>query len=130
MRSDQSGYEVSVPLASQPIPEVSPEDVERVVQRDYVVPEVAAARLQLERYGTESWQRAADRVRLAALKLAAGDLRRLETAIDTACADYRDVIGPAEYPRYLAQSVQDLDDTRKQQIFDADWDEYQQWLKA
>ncbi len=116
-------------MASQPTPEVSPEDVERVVQRDFASTEVAAAVSQLERYGAESWQRAVDRVRLAALKLAAGDLRRLKTEMDTACADYRDVIGPAEYPRYLAQYDRDLDEERRQQIFDADFEEYQRWLK-
>ncbi len=117
-------------MASQPTPEVSSEDVERVLQRDFASAELASAMAQLDRYGSESWQREVDRVRLAALKLAGGDLRRLAVEIDTACDDYRDVLGPAEYPRYLAQYEKDLDDDRKQQIIDADWQAYQQWLKA
>ena len=117
-------------MVSQPTPEISPEDVERILHRDYAAEEVAAARLQLERYGSESWQHATDRVRLAALKLADGDLRRLRTEIDTACVDYRDVIGPAEYPRYLARGGPGLDDATRREIFDADWEEYQQWLRA
>ncbi len=117
-------------MVSQPVPETKPEDVERVVRRDFATTEVAAAISQLERYGVESWQRSADRVRLAALKLSGGDLQRLQTAIDTACADYRDVIGPAEYPRYLDQYDADLDDAARQEIFTADWEEYQRWLQA
>ena len=50
--------------------------------------------------------------------------------METACDDFRDVLAPAEYPRYLAQYDRSLSDERKRQIIDADWQAYQQWLKA
>ena len=40
------------------------------------------------------------RVQLAVLKLAAGRLDELRREIETARRDYRDVLAPAEYPRY------------------------------
>ena len=64
------------------------------------------------------------------LKLSGGDLRRLAAQVDNACADYRDVLGPAEFPRYLQQRPQDMGDGDRRQLIDADWQEYQQWLKA
>ena len=115
-------------MASQPVPEVTPEDVERIVRRDYASADSAAAMALLERYGEESWHREIDRVRLAALKLAAGDLARLSAQVDSACGDYRDVLGAAEFPRYLDRYDKNLDDEHKREIIDADWKEYQQWL--
>lgn len=54
----------------------------------------------LDEYGTENWQRETHRVLLAALKLAAGNIKRLRYEIEGAKRDYRDVLGPAEYPGY------------------------------
>lgn len=73
-------------------------NVERVVRRDFPpdrVPEVLAI---LNEYGTESWHYEVDRVRLAALKIAAGSLEELRIQIKIAKTDYRDVLAPAENP--------------------------------
>src|SRR6266404_4991616 len=73
-------------------------DVERVVRRDFPpdrVPDVLAI---LNEYGTERWHHEPDRVRLAALKIAAGRLEELRIQIKIAKTDYRDVLAPAENP--------------------------------
>lgn len=71
-------------MASQPTPTVTARDVDRVVARDFSpgsAPEVAAI---LAEYGMEDWHGEKDRVRLAVLKLAGGNIDRLRVAIETA----------------------------------------------
>jgi len=84
----------------------------------------------LDEYGVESWHRARDRVHLAALKLAAGSVERLRSQVEEAKRDYRDVVGPAEYPGYMRRwfRIQGLPPEEQQQIIGADWCQYQEWL--
>jgi len=115
---------------SQPTPKVSSADVERIVRRDFGSDSRRALDI-LSEYGKEDWHRETERVRLAALKLAAGDLRRLRSEIETASQDYRDVLASAEYPaysRYVHPSA-GLPETDRQIIIDADWRQYCEWLE-
>ena len=49
-------------------------------------------------YGTEPHEREVERVRLAILKISAGDARKLEEHVATAKKDYRDVLFWADHP--------------------------------
>jgi hypothetical protein len=119
------------PMTEQPIPTVTGADVERVVRRDFLPDQVSEVLALLDEYGAEPWQRESHRVRLAALKLAAGSLERLRYEIESAKCDYRDVLGPAEYPGYGERMfrIQELPQGEEQRIIDADWAQYQEWLK-
>jgi hypothetical protein len=101
--------------------------VERVVRRDFSAERFADVMAMLNEYGAEDWQREADRVRLAVLKLAAGSLERLRYEIEGAKRDYRDVLAPAEYPGYCKR-VRRPPPEEEQRIIDADWRQYQDWL--
>jgi hypothetical protein len=75
---------------------------------------------------------ASDLVCNAALKLANGDLEALGTHINIAVQDFRDLLGPAEYPEYskkIAGRVQKLPVEDEQRIIDSDWKQYQDWLR-
>lgn len=85
----------------QPVPNVAPGEVERIVARDFAPREREAVMRLLCEYGTEPWHREQDRVRLAILKLAAGRLDKLRAHLETAKKDFRDVIAYAEYPAYM-----------------------------
>ena len=117
-------------MTRQPTPNVTSADVERVVRRDFPVERVAEVLAMLGEYGTESCQRETHRVRLAALKLAAGNIERLRYEIEGAKCDYRDVLGPAEYPGYCKRVPRAgaLPPEEEQRIIDADWKQYQDWL--
>jgi len=119
-------------MTKQPTPNVTSADVERVVRRDFPAERFAEVMSMLSEYGAdESWQREADRVRLAALKLAGGSIERLRYEIEGAKRDYRDVLGTGEYPGYgkRARGRKKLPPEEEQRIIDADWKEYQDWLK-
>jgi hypothetical protein len=117
--------------ANQPIPGVTRKDIERVVSRDFPVSQSERVFSILAQYGAENWHREPERVRIAALKLAGGNLERLIRAIATAHADYRDVLAQAEYPAYL-QSVDpssSISSDQRQQISDADWKQFREWFE-
>ncbi len=117
-------------MATQPTPNVTSADVERVVRRDFPTERVSEVLAMLNEYGTESWQREPHRVRLAVLKLADGNLERLRYQIKGAKCDYRDVLAPAEYPGYCkrVRGPGALPSDEEQKMIDADWRQYQNWL--
>ena len=110
----------------QPTPSVTPSDVERIVRRDFTPEEFDAVMGILKEYGREKWQREIPRVQLAVLKLANGSLTRLRRSIEVAKSDYRDVLGPAEYPNY---GKMDLRAQELERIIDSDWNQYNAWLR-
>ena len=117
-------------MTKQPTPDVTSADVERIVRRDFPAHRVAEVFAMLDEYGVEDWHREPHRVRLAALKLAAGNIEQLRNEIEGAKRDYRDVLGPAEYPAYGKRlfRIKELPQDEQQRIIDADWRQYQDWL--
>ena len=115
---------------NQPIPEVTENDVIRIVKRDFSNKQFDAVMSILNEYGLESWQRGVNRVRLAVLKLAGGDLPALRCEIDVAKSDYRDVLAYAEYPGYMQKVSPSarLAEVERERIIRADWAQYQSWL--
>ncbi|KPJ77660.1 MAG: hypothetical protein AMJ54_07220 [Deltaproteobacteria bacterium SG8_13] len=86
----------------------------------------------LNEYGTAGFQRGVNRVRLAVLKLAAGDLGALCREIDVAKKDYHDVLASAEYPGYMQKipPSADLAEAERERIIRADWTQDQTWLNG
>jgi len=117
-------------MTKQPTPEVTDEDVARIVYRDFVESEVEEVLSLLDEYGIEERHREHARVRLAALKLANGSINRLRSAIENAKCDYRDTLGPAEYSGYLKHFNNKMTEAEKREIIDSDWKKYQEWLRS
>jgi hypothetical protein len=117
-------------VTAQPTPTVTSEDVERIVQRDFPADKVPEAAAILDQYGKESWHREVHRVRVAALKLAEGNIERLRCEIEGAKRDYRDVLAAAEYPGYFKRvpGPGKLPADQEKRIIDADWKQYQDWF--
>ncbi len=116
---------------SQPIPQVTFDDVERIVRRDFTADEYATVTAMLNEYGMNMTQTGAARVRLAALKVANGSVQKLRSCIDSAKRDYRDALVAAEYPAYFMIGFrgQKLPENEQRRIIDEDWRQYQEWLK-
>jgi hypothetical protein len=112
----------------QPIPDVTPDDVERVVRRDFPEEQFDSVMVVVNGYLSK---RERSRVQLASLKLANGDLDALRKHIATALEDFRDILAPAEYPEYSKHGfrVRELDPKEQQRIIASDWEQYEAWLK-
>jgi hypothetical protein len=115
----------------QPTPDVTAADVERIVRRDYPPSQQDNALAMLREYGDEGSQRGAARVQLAVLKLANKNLKQLRYWIEQAKLDYRDVLCPAEYPKYGRWGgVDTASEEERRKVIDSDWAQYERWLKG
>lgn len=121
----------SGPAPVQPVPHVTAADIERVIHRDFPEAKVEDVLAILAEYGTEIWHKEKERVRLAALKLANGSMQELRRAIDRAKLDYRDVLAPAEYPKFMQKGLRfrRLRSRDRELIYTDDWQQYERWLK-
>ena len=80
------------------VPELTQEDVERVVRRDYPPDMFGHIMNLLEDYGDKGGQPESLRTRLAILKLANGDYRKIGVYLDLAMYDFREVLSKVQYP--------------------------------
>ena len=115
----------------QPVPNVSRADVERIVKRDFASADVSIALAILnECRKCHTGGDSPARVQLAVLKLAGGDVSMLRRGIEIAKSDYRDVLAPAEYPRYCREiGFDDVSDSVLRDVIDEDWQQYENWLR-
>ncbi|MBZ5530653.1 MAG: hypothetical protein LAO20_04410 [Acidobacteriia bacterium] len=113
------------------MPNVTPNDVERIVRREFQEEQFVTVMAILGRYGTEKHHREASRVQLAALKLASGSVDDLQSNIESATRDYRDILAYAEYPEYFKKGfrVAELPAEEQRRIIDSDWRQYDGWLR-
>ena len=109
----------------QPHGTYTEDDLRRVIVRDFGESALPSVMKLLLRYREEDGQREMLRVRMACLKLANGNLQALEREVAAACADYRDVLGPAEYPTYGRAKTE----AEKDRAIERDWAQLQAWLK-
>jgi hypothetical protein len=116
----------------QRIPDITAEDIERIIRRDFAEDDFDFVVATLSEYGTEGADSGHHRVRMAVLKLANGKLNILRREVETAKHDYRDVLAYAEYPNYTrhVSPGRKLDDSERQRIMALDWQQYQNWLNG
>ena len=112
----------------QPTPEVSFEDVERVVARDFP----AAEHEEIHALIREVEVREKPRVVLACLKNAGGDLARLRNELGNAAGYWREIISKAEYPNYEKKMfrIDRLSEVEIQHLYESDRAQYQEWLHS
>jgi hypothetical protein len=119
-------------MLHQPVPNVTSNDVERIARRDYSEMQFDSVTAVLKGYEkSASRRRERPRVQLAALKLANGDVQALRNYVNMAIQDFRDVLGPAEYPEYSKKGALrgQLPVAEARRIIDSDWKQYEEWLR-
>ncbi len=110
---------------SQPVPIIEPDDVTRLLTREFGESAAAARAILGALSGTHPG--AVARVSAAAIKLSGGDLEQLRSAVALGLADWRDVLSAAEYPRYM-QLPDDPSPADRAAAIDEDGAEYRAWL--
>ena len=128
-RSRETASSAATPMTAQPCPKITKDDVQRIIRRDFGTDQVERVNAILGRYGQKDFHCEPDRVHLAILKMAQGDIEKVESCTTTACSDYRDVLVAAEYRRYAdltwpGRSTPALE----QKATEEDRVEYQAWL--
>jgi hypothetical protein len=114
-------------VVHQPVPQVTLDDLDRIVRRDFPSEQHGQVVNVLSRYGRGDAGH--NRVCAAALKLADGDIERLEHYIDWARnSDHRDIMAWAEYPGYMDRPLGFEDAAEKRAIVEADWRQFQEWF--
>lgn len=117
----------------QPVPDVSRQDLLRVIRRDYPNGDENLILDALDGYCEASSEGGRARVQLAIIKLAGRHLDKLPSLVELALTDSRDVISAAEYPRYseaAGASVAKPMTEELKRIIGEDWLQYQSWLSA
>ena len=87
----------------------------------------------LDRYGVQPHETEIRRVHMALLKLSEGRRDVLESGVETAKADYRDVLAYAEYPAEMALPALKADGSNAKAIDlarRADKKQYRDWLNG
>ncbi len=128
-----SNLDERVTIAHDYIPKVSRDDVLRIVRRDYGIERMAEVIAILDLYGPESWHVERERVHLSILKLSEGSAEKLRHFVEVACNDLRDVVAPAEYPRFFDLGfvgVENLPEADVRKLKKDDWQQYRNWLDA
>jgi hypothetical protein len=96
-------------VLKQPVPDVTREDVERVVRRDFPPEQFAAVSDILSEYRPKTGSdRGISRVQLAAMKLAEGRVDNLRQNIEQAKLDYRDAVLGCRISRVLEKGIPDI----------------------
>lgn len=111
----------------QPTPKITEQDIERVVRRDFPPDEVDGVLNLIDRADIREKNRSV----MACLKLSKGKLARFKDELGVAQSDWRDVLSPAEYPNYSKRSwkrTEAMTEEERQEIYDKDWKQYQDWL--
>ncbi|MEZ5691322.1 MAG: hypothetical protein R3D71_06630 [Rickettsiales bacterium] len=115
---------------NQPVPDISEDDVKRLIKRDFSNDKLDVVLDILKKYSQQHTDKSILRVWAACVKLSGGNITSLEHAISKAKCDYRDVIAEAEYPLYSKSwsVISEMSDEERKKIIDLDWQNYTNWL--
>jgi predicted RNA binding protein YcfA (HicA-like mRNA interferase family) len=134
--SDRLGSKICRTLGKDNrIPKVDSQDVHRIIKRDFGTDQARIVFSLLISQSSAHWSKGSgkDRIFLAILKLAGGDVDAIPQQIQAANLDPRDLIGFAEYPRFMKIGfigAEKLNPIERQKLLDDDYQDYLNWLCA
>lgn len=86
---------------------------------------------KLDAYGTESFHREQSRVRLGILYLVSRGPDRIDSFIELACTDYRDLLCAAEYPHSSRRwGLKEKDPEKYKKLQNKEEKEYLAWVQT
>ena len=112
---------------TQQVAKISTDHLAKLILREFPKDvELVTSKLEQVKSDSEAGQR---RISAAILKLANRELNELDSLIDKANFDFRDIIAAVEYPRNSQRMFDER--TTKEQLeteYQNDWDDYSTWL--
>ncbi len=108
------------------VPRVSPEDIDRVLRRDFPAEHHGELRALID--AIEVIEK--DRVILGCMKVAGGDVEKLKRNLGEATGYYREILLEAEYPGYRKKwsRFDKLPEEEQRKIVEKDKNQYLAWL--
>lgn len=114
---------------TQKAAKVSTELLDQLIKREFPKNiELVASKLEQVNSDSKAGQR---RISAAILKLANRELNALDSLIEKANYDSRDILSEAEYPRISDEGfigIETRTDSENLELHSADWNEYSNWL--
>lgn len=101
------------------------------MRQDFAHDDVDEILAVLDRYGVRTHEAEIHRVHLAVLKLSDGDRASLESDVEAAKRDYRDLLAYAEYPAEWALGASSAETPGARELAQArrdDEEQYRDWL--
>ena len=125
LKSDQLTERELIRLKGfQPVARISDDDLVFLIQREFPN-DVNVVRDKLN--GIDDFFEEKNRISAAVLKLADGDITRLDEFVQRANSDFRDVLAPAEYPRQFRYGFGNRTEEESKEDSLQDWGEYCAW---
>ena len=109
-------------------PQVSEQDIERVLRRDFPVEHQQGLREMIQ--SIQVIEKC--RVILACMKNAGGDVQKLKGNLNEASGYYREILAEAEYPFYTKKMfrIDKLTEQQKADIIEKDKKQYLNWFNS
>ena len=112
----------------QKIPNITTNDIKRILKRDFHNSNYFEMEEILSLYNSDNIM-GKSRVQAATLKLSNGDIALLKKYIELANKDFRDIIAMAEYPNYSQIAFSNnISMVEKEKLIEEDWIQYKSWL--
>src|ERR1043165_2024085 len=113
-------------LGHQPPAKISDRALDRIIQRDFGN-NFQEVKQKLEFIKSDT-PKGKNRLSAAVLKLANGDLTKIDSYLKICNNDFRDVVSKAEYPKISQHGFGKIARDKLKAIYLSDWIEYSNWL--
>lgn len=114
-------------FGNQPAAKISSKQIDKLIRREFD-DSYDEVRKKLSRIQSDT-QNGKNRISAAVLKLANGDLNKIDSLVDIAINDFRDILSKAEYPRNSRHGFDSIDKRTSKSEYLADWKDYSSWIK-
>lgn len=117
--------ELILKKGEQPVASISDYDLNFLISREFPNHQ-EEIKTKLGKVKSDS-QKGKNRISASVLKLAEGNLGKIDFLISRANEDFRDIVSEAEYPRASSYDFGERNEEENQEDYLKDWDEYSTW---
>lgn len=110
----------------QPAAKISDELLDKLIRREFPH-DIDNVKQKLNTIVSDS-QAGKNRFSAAVLKLANGDLSKIDDLVTKCNYDFRDIVSVAEYPKYSDFDLGEIPADKTKKIYESDWTKYSDWL--
>lgn len=114
-------------LGHEPSAKISDKTLERLIRREFGS-RAGEVNRKFQQVNSDT-PGGKNRISAAILKLANRDLDGIDYYTSVCNNDFRDLVAPAEYPRFSKIGFNKIAKWKKRQLYLSDWKEYSRWVR-